>query len=76
MRIKGKVVMDVAIERDPFGRFSVTESHCQLCDMPHSLEVRVTFDEDWDETKLCNICDDCLIDQGLFVDHNDLNMRG
>jgi hypothetical protein len=76
MKIDDKIVVGIKVERDDFGRFSNTSTSCVLCDMPVSLQVRATFDDDWDEQVLTDVCADCLIGHGWFIDYGDLNMRG
>lgn len=76
MRIDDKIVVALSIERDENGRFSNTTTSCKLCDAPYSTEVRVTFNDEWDEQVLTDVCADCLIGHGWFIDYNDLNLRG
>ncbi len=76
MYIKGKEVRGLSVIRDSNGEFIDSTSECCCCNTPWSFSVKVTFDTDWDNTVVVDICASCILDDFWFLDYDDLRENG
>jgi len=49
-----------------------TMADCKCCGNPGTYCFKASFDDDWNDTLYVDVCPECLIDDGWFVDDDDI----
>ncbi|MCP4341296.1 MAG: hypothetical protein GY799_21025 [Desulfobulbaceae bacterium] len=69
MMIHGYKVLDFKLISDGEGKLIPAERTCDMCIGSTPKVVEANLEGKWKKVKVCT---DCMIEHGLFLDHNDL----